>query len=119
MQEWIERAVLLDPDDLNMRCNLACVLVTIAHDPEAGLDMLGFVLERCLADVVNWAHGEADLDPVREHPGFRALVAAAQARLGTNSPLAGEGGPALFGQPRGPGTDAASVRCEFFALAPM
>jgi adenylate cyclase len=85
MKEWIERAVLLDPDNLNMRYNLACVLIAVAHDHDAGLDMLAFVLERCLADVVNWVQGDADLDPVRDHPRYRAMFAAAQARLGLRS----------------------------------
>jgi adenylate cyclase len=85
MKEWIERAVLLDPDNLNMRYNLACVLIKFAHDNAAGLDMLKFVLERCLADVVNWVHGDADLDPVRDDPRFRAMLAAAQARIAQTS----------------------------------
>jgi adenylate cyclase len=85
MKEWIERAALLDPDNLNMRYNLACVLIRIADDHDAGLDMLAFVLERCLADVLNWLQTDADLDPVRDHPRFRAMLAAAQARLGVRS----------------------------------
>jgi hypothetical protein len=43
--------------------------------------MLGFILERCLADVVNWMHGDADLDPVRDDPRFKAMLAAAEARI--------------------------------------
>jgi adenylate cyclase len=70
MKEWIERAVLLDPDNINMRYNFACVLIKVAHEYDTGLDMLGFVLERCLTDVVNWLHGDADMDPVRDHPRF-------------------------------------------------
>jgi adenylate cyclase len=85
MKEWIERAVLLDPDNLNMRYNLACVLIEVAHDNDAGLDLLAFVLERCAADVVNWVQNDADLDPVRDHPRFRTMLAAAQARLGVRS----------------------------------
>ena len=85
MKEWIERAVLLDPDNLNMRYNLACVLIKVAHDNDAGLGMLEFVLERCLADVVNWVHGDADLDPVRDDPRFGAMLAAAEARIAQTS----------------------------------
>ena len=85
MKEWIERAVLLDPDNLNMRYNLACVLIDISHDNDAGLDMLAFVLERCLADTVNWMQSDADLDPVREHPRFKAMLVAAEARIARKS----------------------------------
>jgi hypothetical protein len=52
---------------------------------DAGLDMLALILERCLADVLNWMQTDADLDPVRDHPRFRAMLAAAQARLGLSS----------------------------------
>ena len=83
--EWIERAVLLDPDNMNMHYNLACVLIAIAHDNNAGLDLLAFVLNRCLADTVNWMQSDVDLDPVRDHPRFRAMLAGAQARLGMRS----------------------------------
>jgi hypothetical protein len=47
--------------------------------------MLEFVLERCLADVVNWVHGDADLDPVRDDPRFGAMLAAAEARIAQTS----------------------------------
>jgi adenylate cyclase len=85
MKEWIERAVLLDPDNLNMRYNLACVLINYAHDNDASLGMLGFILERCLADVVNWMRGDADLDPVRDDPRFKSMLAAAEARIALTS----------------------------------
>jgi adenylate cyclase len=78
-------AVLLDPDNLNMRYNLACVLIEVAHDNDTGLDLLAFVLERCAADVVNWVQNDASLDPAREHPRFRTMLAAAQARVGVRS----------------------------------
>jgi adenylate cyclase len=81
MKEWVERAVLLDPDNLNMRYNLACTLIAVAHEDDAGLDMLEFVLKGCLADVVNWVHGDADLDPVRDNPRFKAMLAAAEGRI--------------------------------------
>jgi adenylate cyclase len=68
-----------------MRYNLACVLINYAHDNDAGVDMLGFILERCLADVVNWMHGDADLDPVRGDPRFRAMLRAAEARIAQTS----------------------------------
>jgi hypothetical protein len=47
--------------------------------------MLAFVLERCAADVVNWVQSDADLDPVREDSRFKAMVAAAEARIAQTS----------------------------------
>ena len=85
IKEWIERAALLDPDNVNMRYNLACVLIKVAHDNDTGLDIRGFVLERCLADVVNWVRGDADLGPVRDDPRFRTMLIAAEARIAQTS----------------------------------
>ena len=85
MKEWMERATLLDPDNLNMRYNVACTLISVVRDNEAGLDMLALNLERCRTDALNWMRTDADLDPVRDHPRFRAMLAAAEARLGQTS----------------------------------
>ncbi|MFM2286885.1 MAG: repeat-containing protein YrrB [Pseudomonadota bacterium] len=81
MREWIERATLLDPDNINQRYNLACVLIRVVGDHEAGLDLLATILAACGADSFNWMGGDADLDPVREHARFKAMFAAAEARL--------------------------------------
>ena len=39
-KEWARRAVLMDPENLGMRYNLACDLVVSARDFDAALDML-------------------------------------------------------------------------------
>ena len=85
MHEWIERALLLDPDNLNMRYNVACTLIRLAHDNEAGIKLLEGVLARCSADVVVWIQNDSDLDPAREHPRFKAILAAAEARVAQGS----------------------------------
>ena len=38
-KQWIPRTVLVDPDNSNMRYNLACALVELG-DLEVGLDLL-------------------------------------------------------------------------------
>jgi adenylate cyclase len=45
-KEWIARALLLDPDNLNMRYNLACSLVNHGKDIEGGLDLLEQVFSK-------------------------------------------------------------------------
>ena len=80
-KEWIERALLVDPDNVNMRYNLACSLITQAHDVEAGLDLLASIMERVHQEPINWAKVDPDLDRVREHPRFKAMIAKAEARL--------------------------------------
>src|ERR1700676_4089303 len=80
-KEWAERALLLDPDNLNLRYNLACTLVVDLHEVEAALDLLGPAFEKLRIEAVNWAKTDPDLDIIRDHPRFKAMLVAADARL--------------------------------------
>ena len=81
-KEWAERAILLDPDNINLRYNFACSLITDLHDYEAALDLLAPRFEKMTIEVLNWVKTDPDLDPIRDHPRFQAMLAAAEARLG-------------------------------------
>jgi adenylate cyclase len=80
-KEWAKRAILLDPDNINLRYNFACTLITDLHDFEAALDMLRPRFETMGIEVLNWVTSDPDLDPIRDHPRFKAMLAAAEARL--------------------------------------
>lgn len=80
-KEWAERALLLDPDNLNLRYNFACTLVLDLHDLDAALDLLEPAFEKVQIEAVNWAKTDPDLDLIRDHPRFKAMVTAAEARL--------------------------------------
>ena len=80
-KEWAERALLLDPDNLNLRYNLACTLVLELHEFEAALDLLRPAFEKLRIEMVNWAKTDPDLDLIRDHPRFKAMLAAAETRL--------------------------------------
>jgi len=45
-KEWAERGLLLDPDNVNLRYNFACSLITEFHDFDAALDLLEPVFEK-------------------------------------------------------------------------
>ncbi len=77
---WAEHALLLDPDDPTLRYNLACAMVR-ARDTAYALERL----EESLASRANflWAVADNDLDPLREHPRFKTIMAAAGARFET------------------------------------
>jgi adenylate cyclase len=62
-KEWAERALLLDPDNMNLRYNFACSLITDLHDFEAALDLLGPRFETMPIEVLNWVRTDPDLDP--------------------------------------------------------
>jgi adenylate cyclase len=82
-KEWIERALLIDPDNLNMRYNFACVLV--AHlrepDPEGALKLLEPVFARMSGSLFTSALADPDLDTLRDNPRFQAMIEEAKARL--------------------------------------
>jgi len=80
-KEWAERAMLLDPDNMNLRYNFACSLITDLHDFDAALDMLGPRFETMSIEVLNWVKTDPDLDPIRDHPRFKAMLAGVETRL--------------------------------------
>ena len=53
-KEWAERAILLDPDNANLRYNFACSLIIDLHDYDAALDLLGPRFETMSVEVLNW-----------------------------------------------------------------
>jgi adenylate cyclase len=79
--DWIRRALLIDPDNMNMRYNLACSLSAWLKDTDAALDLLGPYFKTARANDLIFARTDPDLDPIRADPRFQAMVAAAEARL--------------------------------------
>ena len=77
----MNRAMLIDPDNFNMRYNFACALCTYLKDKEGALDMLGRVFETITDTFLPYAKADPDLDLLRDDPRYQAMVAAAEARL--------------------------------------
>jgi adenylate cyclase len=88
--------MLLDPDNMNMRYNLACAVINELGDVEGGLDLLLPLYETIGTELVNWGKTDPDLDSVRDHPRFIAMAAAAEARLAAKNAT----GPAAVPQDR-------------------
>ena len=80
-KEWIDQALLIDPDNLNMRYNLACAVSVYLKDRDAALALLGPFFARTAHGFLSWAKEDPDLEPLRGDPGFSAMVTAAEARL--------------------------------------
>jgi adenylate cyclase len=80
--EWIERALLIDPDNLKMRYNFACVLVAHLGENDAALSLLERTLAMAGEMTVRAADSDPDLDPIRADPRFEKMLARAKARLG-------------------------------------
>src|SRR3954451_2266211 len=74
-REWIERALLVDPDNLNMRYNFACVLA-IMGDTDAALKMLqtAFGPTGRGAFQIHVAETDTDFDNIRDDPRFSKVI---------------------------------------------
>ena len=82
-REWIDRAMLVAPDDLRARYNLACALCAQVNDSEGALKLLGPYFEQVpTVTQVKHADVDPDLDPIRGDERFEKMVADAKARLG-------------------------------------
>jgi len=80
-RDWIDRALLLDPDNNIMRYNLACALSARLDDRDGAIDVLARYFEQASATHIRHAEVDPDLDPVRDQPRFKELLAGAKARL--------------------------------------
>ncbi|NUT01312.1 MAG: TIR domain-containing protein [Sphingomonas sp.] len=87
-KEWIERALLIDPENWNMRYNFACVTAVYLNDPNGALDLLEPVLKHVTISLYRNALADTDLDGLRSIPRFQAIMAAAAQRLGAEPPVA-------------------------------
>jgi len=83
-KEWMERALLVDPDNVTMRYNFGCALANHLNDKDAALEMLGPAFEKMGAGFINHAKVDPDFDCIRDDPRFKEMLAAAERRLSTS-----------------------------------
>ena len=80
-RDWIDRAMLMDPENNSMRYNLACALSIHLHDFETALELL----EPYFAQISMTQLRHIDVDPdfkeLREVPRYQDMHSAAEARL--------------------------------------
>jgi len=85
-REWIDRALLLDPDNNIMRYNLACALTTDLNDTDRAIEVLGLYFRTTLsATHIRHAEVDPDLDPLRSDPRFKLMLDEARERLAMNT----------------------------------
>ncbi len=80
-KEWMERALLVDPDNVTMRYNFGCALANHLNDKDAALEMLGPAFEKMGAGFINHAKVDPDFDCIRDDPRFKEMLTAAERRL--------------------------------------
>ena len=77
----MRRAMMIDPDNTNMRYNFACMLCKDLHDKDAALKMLEPVFAGITDAFLPYAKADPDLTLLHDDPRYQAMVAAAEARL--------------------------------------
>jgi adenylate cyclase len=81
-KEWMERALLVDPDNVTMRYNFVCALANYVKDKDAALEILRSLFEQIGAGLISHAKVDPDLDSIRDDPRFKEMLAAAEQRVG-------------------------------------
>ena len=77
---WANRALLLEPDDPNGLYNLACTFALMGKTEQA-IDFLERSLELQNPQFITWVKNDSDLDELRDHPRYKALIARGEERL--------------------------------------
>ena len=77
----MNRALLIDPDNFNMRYNFACAISVYLQDKEAALEMLGPLFETINDSFLPYAKADPDFEFLRDDPRYQAMVSAAELRL--------------------------------------
>lgn len=82
-RDWARRALLLDPENLGTRYNMACALAQYLNDTEGALEILQPYFERTSSTtLLRHMDADPDLDPIREDKRFKEMLAQAKKRLG-------------------------------------
>jgi adenylate cyclase len=81
-KEWMERALLVDPDNLSMRYNFACALAAFIGDKHSALRHLERSLATAGAFHLSLVETDPDLDSLRDEPQFKEAMSRARKRLG-------------------------------------
>ena len=81
-KEWMERAMLIDFDNLNMRFNFARMLASQLGDIDRALSLLQRNFSSISQYQLKVAESDPDLDSLRADPRFVNMVERAKSRLG-------------------------------------
>ena len=81
-RHYVERAELLDPDNLYMRYNLAWPLLRFFDDREGALHLLEGALAKAGRNLISLALADRNLDCLRDDPRLQQMLASASARVG-------------------------------------
>jgi adenylate cyclase len=81
VKQWIDRALLISPDNQIMRYNFACISALYLHDPDGAIRLLEPIFETGLLILFKNAFTDPDLDSLRGDPRFERLLELARQRM--------------------------------------
>ncbi len=81
----MNRALLIDPDNLDMRYNFACALNAYLNDKQAALDMLEPLFAGITAYLLRYLRADPDFESLHDDPRYQSMVAVAEARLAASN----------------------------------
>ena len=77
--KWIERALSIDPEDINCQYNAACVWAVLG-EADRSFDQLEKWSQQAGLDSGRWLEHDPDFDRLRDHPRYRAILDAVEQR---------------------------------------
>lgn len=80
-REWAQRALMIDPENLTMRYNLACAFCAHLHDADAAMNLLLPYADQYNAMFVAHFEVDPDLDPIRKDRRFIEMLDGMKARI--------------------------------------
>jgi adenylate cyclase len=88
VREWIDRAMLIDPDNLNMTYNFACVLSAHVGDYDQAIMLLDRSLSASGETILRMAETDPDFNAIRDDPRFKKMIERERKRFAKPSPPA-------------------------------
>ncbi|MGH8115423.1 MAG: hypothetical protein ACREPS_10300, partial [Rhodanobacteraceae bacterium] len=82
----MSRALLIDPDNWDMRYNFICGLNTYLGDKDAALEMMKLLFVGITVPLLRYLKDDPDLASLHDDPRYKAMVTAAEARLAAAKP---------------------------------
>jgi len=79
-KEWVIRARLVDPENVNLHYNLACAMAAL-DETDIALETLAEVATKLSPGMLSWLEADTDLDSIREEPRFKALIEQVRVRF--------------------------------------
>jgi len=87
----MNRALVVDPENWDMRYNFACALNGHLRDGPAAVDMLGPLFATITEPLLRYLKADPDLESLHGDPRYQTMVAGAEARLAATQPSAAPG----------------------------